>query len=70
MLGAHSYAAADGRTHDDWYSNLPSSHVPEFRRVVHDLIHGDGHEVGELKFDDRSCSCQGTADTGTCDGGL
>ena len=37
---------------------IPAAHVAQFGRVVDDLIHGDGHEIQELQFDDRPCSDQ------------
>jgi hypothetical protein len=42
--------------------HLPGSHAVEARRLVHDLVHGDEHELGHVQLDDGPVAGERGAD--------
>jgi len=53
VLGGGARAGARRKAHDHGHGDGTAEHVAHLRRLIDDLLHGKGREVGELKFVNR-----------------
>src|SRR5437016_13596862 len=62
MLGAQLVRGRSRPANYDRHTDLPPGHVPELRRIVHDLIHREDREVKGHHLDDGMEAGHGSAD--------
>ena len=62
VLRGHADPARDGGSEHERNADLSARHVPPLRRMVRDLIHHEGDEVGDLQLDDGPAADERGAD--------
>ncbi len=70
VLRGEAHAAARRAADDEGDSRRPAHHEAELRRLVRELVHGDGHEVGELQLDHGPHPGQRRSDAGADEAAL